>query len=75
MLRALVRAALPPEPSEREIPLVLAGGLLRERSLLTFLLETRIANELPALAIVHDGAAPHFGALAEARSLLEKPVR
>ncbi|MBV8148906.1 MAG: hypothetical protein JO092_07425 [Candidatus Eremiobacteraeota bacterium] len=71
LLRALARAALP-QSGEEQLPLVLAGGLLTERSLLTYVLETRIANELPALTIVRDGAAPHFGALAQARSLLEK---
>jgi N-acetylglucosamine kinase-like BadF-type ATPase len=72
MLRALTRTALPEKMAEGEVPLVLGGGLLVEHSLLTYLLETRIANELPVLAIVRDGAAPHFGALAQARSLLER---
>lgn len=41
----------------------LAGGLLRENSLLTFLLETRIVGDLPGVMIVRDGAPPAVGAL------------
>lgn len=51
------------------LPLVFAGGLLQTNSLLTYLLETRIANELPHLRIVK-GSEPYRGALAAARALL-----
>ena len=54
------------------MPLVLSGGLLRENSMLTYLLETRIANELPHVH-VRKGAAPHEGALALARDSWRTP--
>lgn len=54
---------------DKETPLALCGGLLSENSMLTYLLETRVANELPHLAIVKNPTAPHFGALAQARAL------
>lgn len=67
----LVRAACGAvRASERELPLAFAGGLLRENSLLTYLVETRIANELPRLSIVKGGGLPYRGALAKARALL-----
>ncbi len=72
MLRALLRMAGWATTSGKELPLVLCGGLLTERSLLSYLLEMRIANELPAVRIVRDATPPHFGALAEARALLEQ---
>lgn len=53
----------------KETPLALCGGLLGENSMLTYLLETRVANEFPHLAILKNPAAPHFGALAQARAL------
>ena len=46
----------------------LAGGLLRENTLLTFLLETRFVGDLPGVAVVRDGAAPAIGALRLAES-------
>jgi N-acetylglucosamine kinase-like BadF-type ATPase len=54
----------------RETPLVFAGGLLRENSVLTYLLETRIGSDLPDLRIVKGAPEAHFGALYEARALL-----
>jgi glucosamine kinase len=68
LLRALARAC---GAGERELPLVFAGGLLRENSMLTYLLETRIANEFPHLHVVKGAPAPHAGALAAARRLAE----
>jgi glucosamine kinase len=53
-----------------ELPLVFSGGLLQRNGLLTYLIETRVGNELPYLRIVKGGGAPHVGALAEARRLL-----
>lgn len=60
LLRACARAA---EFGEVAPPIALAGGLLRENSLLTFLLETRITGDFTGSAIVRGGPAPHFGAL------------
>lgn len=67
LVRALWRSA---GAEGRALPLVWAGGLLRRNSLLTYLIETRVANELPDLAIVKGGAEPYMGALAQARALL-----
>jgi glucosamine kinase len=55
--------------ASRANALAFAGGLLRTNSLLTYLIETRIANELPHVAIVK-GGEPYIGALADARALL-----
>jgi len=68
LVRGVVRAS---GSTERELPLVFAGGLLAENSLLTYLLETRIASELPHVHILKGAPAPHFGALAAARRLAE----
>jgi len=54
-----------------DFPLALCGGVLSENSMLSYLLETRVANELPYLAIVKSPTAPHFGALREARALVD----
>ncbi len=67
LVRALCRSA---GAEGRALTLVWAGGLLRRNSLLTYLIETRVANELPDLAIVKGGAEPYMGALAQARALL-----
>jgi len=61
LVRAVVKAS---GSAGRELPIVFAGGLLSSNSLLTFLLETRIANELPAAYVVKNAPAPCFGALA-----------
>jgi N-acetylglucosamine kinase-like BadF-type ATPase len=66
VLRGVVRASA---SGERDAPLAFAGGLLSENSLLTYLLETRIANEYPHIHILKGAPAPHFGALAAARRL------
>jgi N-acetylglucosamine kinase-like BadF-type ATPase len=50
------------------LPLAFCGGLLERNSLLTYLVETRVANELPNLRIIK-GALPYLGALARARAL------
>jgi glucosamine kinase len=42
---------------------VLAGGLFRENSLLSFLLETRIVGDLPGALIVRGGDGAEIGAL------------
>lgn len=61
LVRAIVKAS---GSAERELPIVLAGGLLKQNNLLTFLLETRIANELPSAYVVKGAPAPCYGALA-----------
>ncbi len=48
---------------------VLAGGLLRENSLLTFLLETRIANDLPGSSVIRVRDEPARTALRFAEAL------
>jgi N-acetylglucosamine kinase-like BadF-type ATPase len=66
LLRALARSA---GLDGKTVPLVFAGGLLGENSLLSYLLETRIASEFPLMHIVK-GSDPIDGALAKARELL-----
>ncbi len=56
--------------AQRDIPVVLAGGLLSENSLLTYLLEHRILNEYPSFHLVKNPPAPEFGALALARAMV-----
>ncbi|HTA38921.1 MAG TPA: BadF/BadG/BcrA/BcrD ATPase family protein [Candidatus Acidoferrales bacterium] len=70
LVRAVVRASA---AADRELPLVFAGGLLRENSMLTYLLETRIANELPLVHVLKGGPEAHVGALAAARRLAQRP--
>jgi len=53
------------------VPIVLAGGLLRSSSLLTYLLETRLLNEYPNMTVRKDAVEPCMGALAQAQRLLE----
>lgn len=50
---------------------VLSGGLMHEESLLRKLLRRRIVEELPMLSLVEPSKEPFYGALAEARDLLE----
>jgi N-acetylglucosamine kinase-like BadF-type ATPase len=69
LIRALVRIA---GAGERELPLVFAGGLLAENSMLTYLLETRIANEFPLLHILKGAPPAYLGALAAARRLADR---
>ncbi len=54
-----------------ELPLAFSGGLLRNNGVLSYLIEIRIANDLPYLRVVKDGGEPYSGALAQARALLE----
>ncbi|MBV8152832.1 MAG: hypothetical protein JOY98_00305 [Candidatus Eremiobacteraeota bacterium] len=69
LVRAVLRKAPPLDGAE--LPLAFAGGLLASNSLLTYLVETRIANELPHLAIVKNAAPPYAAAAAAAQVLLE----
>jgi N-acetylglucosamine kinase-like BadF-type ATPase len=59
LVRAVVRAI----DAGDETPLVLHGGLLRTPSTLTYLLETRLGNELPQLHTLRAAHSAHEGAL------------
>ncbi len=67
LLRAVLRAAGLLESSPR---IAFAGGLLRENSLLTFLVETRLAGDVAGAEIVKGGDEPARGALRIAEQLL-----
>jgi len=71
LLKAAVKAAGLLEASPA---IALAGGLMRENSLLTFLLETRIIGDIPGAAIVRAGDEPVQGALRLAHTLAARPV-
>jgi glucosamine kinase len=68
LLKAALRTAQLVEASP---PIALSGGLLRENSLLTFLLETRLTGDFTGSEIIRGGFAPVIGALrlAEAAAL------
>ena len=66
----LVRAAVVgAELTERSPSIVFAGGLLRENTLLSYLLETRVTNETPGALVVRSRAEPARAALAFAGTL------
>lgn len=67
LLKAVVRKA---GVGGRDIPIVFCGGLLAQNSLLTFLLETRVANEYPTFVPVKNPPPAEHGALAMARLLV-----
>ncbi len=67
LVRALAGAC---GATERGLPLVFAGGLLRENTLLSYLLETRVGNELPQLVTIKGAHDAALGALAMAQALL-----
>ena len=60
LARAVLRAAGLADATPR---LALAGGLLRENSLLSFLLETRLNGDIPGVDIIRGGDEPVQGAL------------
>jgi glucosamine kinase len=60
LVKAVLRAAGLLEESP---PVVLAGGLFRENSLLTFLVETRLQGDVPGIRVLKGGAEPVLGAL------------
>lgn len=66
LVKSVARVA---ELNEREPVVALAGGLLRENSLLTYLIETRIIGDLPGATIVRGGDGPLAGALRIAGAL------
>jgi N-acetylglucosamine kinase-like BadF-type ATPase len=65
LLKAALRAA---DLTQAAPPIALGGGLLRENSLLTFLLETRITGDWTGSPIVRGGFAPVQGALVLAQA-------
>ncbi len=54
---------------------VLSGGLLRENSILSFLLETRVQNDLAGASIVRRPNEPYKGALNAAQAWLTARAR
>ncbi len=66
LLKALVRHA---KIEAREIPLVLAGGLFAQNSLLSYLVETRLLADLPLLHPIKSPPPPVHGALELARRM------
>lgn len=56
------------ELSTSGAPVAFAGSLLARNSLLSYLLETRLMNEFPALPLRKDAPDPVYGALAMARA-------
>jgi glucosamine kinase len=60
LLKAALRGA---QLTQASPPIALAGGLLRENSLLTFLLETRLTGDFTGSEIVRGGFEPVRGAL------------
>jgi len=64
--RAASAAGFPPEAPPR---VALAGGLLRENTLLSFLLETRLGSDLPGAALVRVRDEPAVVALRFAEAL------
>ncbi|MDQ2680424.1 MAG: hypothetical protein M3Y21_05295 [Candidatus Eremiobacteraeota bacterium] len=69
LIKAVVKAA---GLQSAEAPIVLAGGLLRENSLLTFLLENRLQSDLPQMPLIKRPRQASYGALELAQELLEK---
>lgn len=57
--------------SESEAPIVFAGGLLASNTLLSFLLETRLKNDLPRMPILKGAVEPYRGALILAEKLVQ----
>ena len=55
---------------QREFPIAFAGGLFAANSMLSYLVETRIAGDIPLARVVKGAPAPQFGALALAGNLL-----
>jgi N-acetylglucosamine kinase-like BadF-type ATPase len=67
LVKTLVRNA---GVADREFSLALSGGMLGSNSLLSYLLETRIAGDLPHVRPIKGAPAPQFGAARLARALL-----
>lgn len=69
LVKSLVKRA---GMSTSSSPIVLAGGLLGSNSMLTFLLETRLQNDLPSMSIVKNAREPYAGALVAAERSLQR---
>ncbi|MEO6912497.1 MAG: BadF/BadG/BcrA/BcrD ATPase family protein [Candidatus Baltobacteraceae bacterium] len=69
LTKAVVKAA---GLQDAEAPIVLAGGLLRENSVLSFLLETRLQSDLPQMRLIKRPRDAYHGALELAEALLGK---
>jgi N-acetylglucosamine kinase-like BadF-type ATPase len=68
LVKALIkRAGL----TESEAPIVFAGGLLAANTLLSYLLETRLQNDLPRMPILKGAVEPYRGALILAEKLVQ----
>ncbi|MBV8117495.1 MAG: hypothetical protein JOZ01_05930 [Candidatus Eremiobacteraeota bacterium] len=67
LVQTVIRAL---DATESALPLAFSGGLLRQNSMLTYLIETRTAAEFPYLRVVKNSAEPYMGALHEAHQLL-----
>lgn len=68
LVKALIkRAGL----TESDAPIVLAGGLLAQNTLLSYLLETRLKNELPRMPILKGAVEPYRGALILAEKMVQ----
>ena len=66
LLKSLVQRA---QLGKHELPLVFAGGLFAENSLLSYLIETRLLADMPLLQPVKSPLSPAHGALELARGL------
>jgi N-acetylglucosamine kinase-like BadF-type ATPase len=66
LIKTLMHRAL---VHKRELPLVFAGGLFAENSLLTYLIETRLLADMPLLQPVKSPPPPVRGALELARRI------
>ncbi len=66
LVKSLVHRA---ELGKRELPLVFAGGLFAENSLLSYLVETRLLADMPLLQPVKSAPLPVYGALELARRI------
>ena len=67
LVRAVAKRA---QLANASCPIVLAGGLLRENSMLSFLLETRLQADYPSIEIRKRPPEAHRGALAAAEALI-----
>lgn len=68
LVKAVVKQA---QAATVDVPLVFAGGMLANNSLLSYLIETRLSADYPLFVPVKSAPAPVFGALALARRLVE----
>jgi N-acetylglucosamine kinase-like BadF-type ATPase len=68
-------AAKQAELTERSPSIVLSGGLLRENSLLTYVLQTRLQADIPGATIVRNGVEPALAALRSAERLCAESAR